>query len=226
MALPPRILQRYREEIEKVLELDYESFWALVSALKDAPLAIIPEKLAPKLASGTHAIPQSDLENILRTLFTLCTLRDQIGLSTSEVVEDVSRVVEAASDKDRELIKDRFTELLDLDSVNIIAKSGSLMTNQERWMQGVQILTDIRPVFGAKTEDPPRAAVIAHTLKLSYFGDGEAKEFFIAIDANDLRDLSEQIERANSKAESLKSVLAIAGVPYVDDKRKVGEGGE
>ena len=155
MALPPRLLQRYREEIEKVLELDYESFWTLVSALRDAPLVIVPEKLVPELASEMNAIPQNDLESILRTLFTLCTLRDQIGASTSEVVEDVSRVAEAASAEDRELIKDRFTELLDLDSVNVIAKSGSLMTNHEHWMLGVQILTDIRPVFGAKPEAPP-----------------------------------------------------------------------
>ena len=65
--------------------------------------------------------------------------------------------------------------------------------------------------------------MIAHTLKLSYFEDGENKEFFIAMDANDLSDLMEQIQRANSKAASLKSVLAIGGVPYVDDKRKAGK---
>lgn len=223
MAIPSRILQRYQEEIEKVLALDYEPFWTLVSALRDAPLKIIPDNLVPELTPKIEAITQSDLEKIVRTLFTLCTLRDQLDSSTSEVAEDVSRVIEDASDEEHELIKDRFTELLNLDSVNIIAKSGSLMTNHERWMQTAQILTDIRPVFGPRTKDPPRAAVIAHTLKLSYFEDGENKEFFIAIDANDLHDLSEQIERANSKIESLKSVLAIAEVPYVDDKRKVGK---
>lgn len=225
MAIPRNILRRYQGEIDKVLALDYESFWALASALRDAPLKLVPDNLAPELALRVEAIPPSDLEDIVRTLLTLCTLRDQIGAPISEVAEDVSRSVEGASDEDRERIKDRFIELLDLDSLNVIAKSGSLMLNHERWMLRVQILTDIRPVFGPKPKDPPRAAVIAHTLKLTYFEDGENREYFIAMDANDLRDLSEQVERANEKTESLQSVLAAAGVPYVDDKRKLGKEG-
>lgn len=224
MALPSRILQRYQEEIEKIL--DYEPFWELTSALRDAPLKVMPENLAPELALKTKDLSQADLEAIVRALLTLCTLRDQVGAHTSEVAEDISQSLEAASPEDRERIKDRFADLLDLDSLNVIAKSGSLMTNHERWMLGVQILTDVRPVFGPKPKDPPRAAVIAHTLKLSYFAEGESKEFFIAMDTNDLQDLLEKIDRANSKAESLKAVLAAAEVPSVDDKRKAEEGGE
>ncbi len=224
MAIPRNILRRYREEIDKVLALDYETFWSLASALRDAPLRIVPDNLVPELASSVESLSQSDLEDIVRALLTLCTLREEVSASTSEVAEDVSRVAEDVSKEDRERIKDRFAHLLDLDSLNVIAKSGSLMINHERWMLGVQILTDIRPVFGPRPEDLPKAAVIAHTLKLRYFESGENREYFIAMDANDLRDLLEQVKRANEKAESLQSVLAAAGVPYVDDKQKMGKG--
>lgn len=221
MALPATILRRYREEVETVLALDYETFWALVSALGDMPRSLIPEKLAPELASEVGSVPQTDLEEILRMLFSLCTLRDRFGLSTPEVAEDVSGVLEAASDEDRERVKDRLTELLDLDRVNVIAKAGILQINHERWMQTAQILTDIRPVFGDPKESPT-AAVIVHTLKLSYFGGNEIEELFVAMDSNDLHDLSQQIDRASSKAASLRSVLDASKVHFVDDERETG----
>ncbi len=224
MALPPQIVRRYQGGIGKVLALDYESFWALISALEDAPIALVPSKLAPQLASRIGSISQGDLEEIIPTLLSLCTLRDEFGFSTSEVAEDASRAVEDASDEDRERLKDRFAQLLDLEPLNVLAKSGALLINQQRWMQRVQILTDLRPVFSPEPKDSLRAAVIVHTLKLSYFEDGEAREFFVAMDANDLRDLSKQIERAISKAESLRSVLDAAKVQFVDDESKAGEG--
>ncbi len=224
MALPPRIVRRYQEGIEKVLALDYESFWAFISALEDVPLALVPSKLAPQLASRIGSISQDDLEEIIPAVLSLCTLRDEFGFSTSEVAEDASLAVEDVSDEDRERLKDRFAQLLESEPLNVLAKSGSLLTNQQRWMQKVQILTDLRPVFETGPKTSLRAGVIVHTLKVSYFENGDAREFFVAMDANDLRDISKQIKRADSKAEVLRSVLDAAEVPYVDDESKAGEG--
>jgi hypothetical protein len=89
------------------------------------------------------------------------------------------------------------------------------MIEQPRFMRRARILTDIRPVFGA-TDDPPIAAVVVHTLRLSFFEDNESKEFFISLDAEDLRTLRDQLDRASSKAESLKEVIDKTGIDYVD----------
>jgi len=84
-------------------------------------------------------------------------------------------------------------------------------------LREVRILTDVRPVFEPSApEAAPAGAVIVHTLKISYRGDNSAKDFFVALDSEDVRQLTEQLERARSKAESLKSVLKAAEVPYID----------
>lgn len=224
MDVPQTILRRYQEEVGEILALDPESFSTLVSALKETRLTVIPSTLALELAPKVQTISQRHLEEIVTLLLSLCSLRDQFDSSTREVSESASRAIREASDEDRERIKDRLVELLSLESLNIVAKSGSLQTNQERWMRRVQILTDMRPVFGSNPKDPPKAAVIMHMLKLSYFEDGEAKDFFVAMDTNDINDLYVQLERASLKAGSLKSLLAAAQVTYVEDEYKTGEG--
>lgn len=221
MALPPRILRRYREEIEKVRALSDESVRELVSALEDAPLTVSVEALVTELVSQVDTISRGDIEEILRTLLSLCVLRDQFGLSTLEAAEAIARTTEK-SNEDRNHLRDRFVVLLGLDSLNLVAKSGALMFNQQRVFREAQILTDVRPVFGPDPEDPPTAAAIVHALKISYFENNELREFFVALDTNDVHEFSKVLDRANSKAKSLKSVLPVR---YVDTgENREGEG--
>lgn len=224
MAIPHRILRRYSEEIEKIHVLDEEPFRALVLALEEATLTVNTRTLASELAPKVSAVSQSELEEILPALLSFCLLRDQSEASTAESAEDVSHAVQA-DDEAREHTKARFIKLLNLDSLNVIAKSGSLQINRERWLLRVQLLTDIRPVFGINPENPPRAAMVAYTLKLTYLEDGAEREFFVAVESDDISDLLDQLERANSKTEGLRSVLAAAEVPYVDDGYREGKGG-
>lgn len=215
MKLPQRVLLRYQEEIEKIRVLDDATFQDLVSTFEDAPRTVNTNTLTQHVASKIKAVPQSDIEEIVPALLSLCTLRDQFDSSTSEAAEDIAREVEA-SEEDRQRLRDRLTLLLDLDLLNVVAKSTVLLINHQRFMREAQILTDIRPIFGARAEDPPTAAVLVHTLKVSYFENNEFKDFFVALDAEDVRRLRELLVRAEEKAGSLRSVLEAANVPRVD----------
>jgi hypothetical protein len=96
-----------------------------------------------------------------------------------------------------------------------------LSVENEHPLQDVRIVTDVRPVFEPDTvETAPRGAIILHQLKLTYWAHGSTntENFFITLDANDVRNLLEQLERASSKAASLKAVLESAQVPYVDSE--------
>jgi len=62
----------------------------------------------------------------------------------------------------------------------------------------------------------PAGALIVHTLKLEYKQGNEEKDFYIALDTNDVKKLREQLDRAEQKAESIKLMLNQAQVSYLD----------
>src|SRR5215210_3823930 len=102
------------------------------------------------------------------------------------------------------LVRHGLAELLDVDKFMVIARAGNLSLENEHSLTDTRVITDIRPVF--EEENPkasPRGAVIVHTLKIRYRANNEVREFFVTLDDNDVSELSEQLERASSKAESL-----------------------
>jgi hypothetical protein len=59
--------------------------------------------------------------------------------------------------------------------------------------------------------------VITHTLKISYWDDSnQNRDFYMALDAVDVRNLRASLERAEAKARSLRSILDQAEVPLVE----------
>jgi hypothetical protein len=139
-------------------------------------------------------------------------------------VEDVCDVVEEGDysigldEETKEHLKERLTKLLDNQAILVAAKARLVFIEHEHYLCYARIVTDIRPVFGLDVSRKPRAAMIAHTLKLVYHeGKGkDTKEFFVALDPSSLDRLSELIERAKAKEETLKSVLGTADVQYLD----------
>lgn len=77
-------------------------------------------------------------------------------------------------------------------------------------------MSDIRPVLSENRETTTDAAIIIHTLKIHYIQDNQHKEFFIALDTEDIVFLIDTLIRAQEKEETLKSILAAANVPYID----------
>src|SRR5207253_649802 len=92
------------------------------------------------------------------------------------------------------------------DLFGLATKVYDLSTGDERTFCHARILTDLRPVFGPNLEDGPKAMLVVHHLKLAYHGDSDKhQEFHISLDADDLETLKKIIERAETKAKSLKS---------------------
>ena len=72
--------------------------------------------------------------------------------------------------------------------------------------QRAQIITDIRPVFDSARERPV-AAVISHTLQVTYMRGGEAQSVTMTLDEADVAQLIEQATAAKRKAASLLAFL-------------------
>ena len=70
-------------------------------------------------------------------------------------------------------------------------------------------------MFGPKVTDPPVATLITHTLKLAYYQDDESKDFYLALDEDDITELEEVLSRAKTKAATLTKQLQLSKMMIV-----------
>jgi hypothetical protein len=137
--------------------------------------------------------PEYDLPRFVRILVLLASKEEHPALAA---VSDWSKA------------SDRLTELLRIDTpLGVSAKAMDVLSETERLYCRGRVVTDLRPIFSIDTESPPVSAVVLHTLRINYHV-GQRKEiaqFFVTLEADDLRNLQSVIERAIAKEESLRS---------------------
>lgn len=216
------IPSQYEDGFAKLRRLNDEQARELSAVLGEVPPTMDYSAMTSALTRKISTIPQNDMADIVFALLPLSTLQADLDTSASNVAESISQMMEGSNSEklrlpseERERFEKFLVELLNSSSLEVAGKARSLQLEDEHVFQDARIVTDIRPVFGATPKDPPGGAVIVHTLKLSYLDDSQFKDFFLAMDARDIRILRDLLERADSKAESLRTILENAGVPHV-----------
>ncbi|MCX6381767.1 MAG: hypothetical protein NT023_20210, partial [Armatimonadetes bacterium] len=111
-------------------------------------------------------------------------------------------------------------QILSVEQIDIIAKATSVLLDHERVYSNARVLTDIRPVFSSDVAIMPTAVLIVHMLKIGYHENGEHKEFYVALDTEDVRKLQETLERATTKDKSLKDLLGQTNLSYLATERQ------
>jgi hypothetical protein len=162
------------------------------------------------------------IEAILREIFTMDMTRD----GNEEISEFVDSIVQAAAEvkskefpyeeKDGKILKDRLLRIFDgRKGLDITMKAMGVVLDHHHVFFHAKILTDIRPVFNTKG-DSIDAAVIVHNLRIHYEEDSEHKDFYVALDTNDIQLLRELLDRAEAKAKCLQGLVKTSGVSYLD----------
>jgi hypothetical protein len=192
----------------------------LLRVLSDLPLSIdfdaSTKALVPKLAASHIKQP----EKLLKVLISLSVTRAHSDPPTNEFVEDV---LEAIDESDPKILagKRRFharqllRKLLSFEPLSLAAKASHLLREQAHLLASSRILTDARPVYGHDPEKKPSAMLINHTLQLTYFDNGEHKEFFIALNQKDMANLKKALDRAIAKTGSLTDVFKSSNLKIV-----------
>jgi hypothetical protein len=197
-----------------------EQFASLVAGLQNSPPIITAGKLARRVATATNLeVPIADL--LLESFVSLCDLRNDRGVSTVELTEalytalgNVKDRVLQPNDAERKALADRIEQVLDAESpLGVLTKASSLWTEHEHIFVEAHIATDMRPVFKDDLDAPLTAALIVHTLRLTYLQGSERKDFYVALDIDDIDKFRAILDRAELKAKSLNSLLATADVP-------------
>ncbi len=218
-----RIPKQFEQGIVKILNLPDGVAAALLLALQASPLSLKPKVMSLSISEKIKDLSEAEIEQIVLTLTSLYMAQASLEMSAPEFLDGLIEAIEESSSKPadftedaRSKFKQRLADLLNIDSFGTAAKAQEVLHEQQYALSQVRILTDIRPVFGKEKIESPVAAVLVHTMKLTYISEGKIREFFVAMDTSDIKILRDALERAEKKAESMKEMISKTGVSIIE----------
>lgn len=209
--------------IGELLQLPSATAKSLLAALQKEPPALFLRTLSNRVSKkiGISSPKAFELLSVIVKLFSSCK---KSGLGIGGFLDVLRETFVEAKTPGLTFTDDEWNnrktfigKLLECeDSVGVTAKALNVMVDHGRVFRDARILTDCRPVFRSNPKKPPAAAVIVHTLKISYRADHEEKEFFVALDSLDIAQLEALIKRAKIKEEALKLSLRTSKIPILE----------
>lgn len=180
-----------------------------VEASKSLPLMV------QEMSFGESKLRGIDFSDILGMLVSMHGTRQMSEVEPEIVVAalqfgiDHTDALKEIPAKARESVKSRISELMNASSPALVnmARVWDVANDHERSYSTSRILTDLRPVFFDDPHKSPLGLVVMHSLKLSYQEDFNAHEFFLTLDSDELEELSDVVQRARDKENTLKAIL-------------------
>lgn len=221
------IPSEYRRGFAALLTLREDQVQELASVLEEGQALRSRGELQLEMAAKVESIERDDLEEVIDTLISLFSLRDNMSLPTPFFVDILSDAMNESQDEtlalsdevSRESFNAKLTRFLEIGYLEVAAKAISLGYEQDHILHGdARVLTDIRPIFTSEPEEPVmRGAMVTYTLKVEYHAGSRIEETFVNMSSPQIDQLIESLERARSKAENLKAVLRdVEHVRYVE----------
>lgn len=218
-----RIPDRHKNGLLKLVGLSDNSIKRLTSAIEGLRPKLFPEDLSVEIAIKVPEVLPDDIIEIIKVLVSLLYSGFHHEIPPEELAHDVIEAMGESGIKELQLppakqesLRQRLVKLFTIESLLIVSKALTVLQSNENTFCGARIVTDVRPVFGSDPGIAPNAAVIVHSLNLNYHHDGQLKDFYIAMDTADIKTLRDVLDRADSKTQSLESILKKSGVTYLD----------
>lgn len=211
--------EELKPALAATLSLSDEAFEQFLSQLQSAPMSFSDSELSDNLAAGTKLIPPDTISSIVEMLVTFQWVPSSAGVSTDEFLNDLVEAINETDLKDSidlqpEKIRSRLASLLGAKSIAFAASARQVRRNYERTFCSAEMFTDIRPMFGNGDDNSAVAAIVVHTLKISYHERNVLKDFFVALTSDDLDTLEELIGNARDQSDQLDSVLDSANLAH------------
>jgi hypothetical protein len=204
------IPKEHQPILGKVRTMSEESLRALVSALGTSS----------EDASSIQGLSSEEAEEIEQVITELYDVRSYFDMDVPKFASEIAeglREVEFFPDNELAAFKKRLADLLTIESVNIGAKAANLKREYPSRFCTARILTDARPIYSDDPSKPPTAAMITHTLRISYHDDtSRLREVYISMDGDDIATLHQILDRAEAKAKSLEAVLGSAKLKVLE----------
>jgi len=205
------IPEHVKEGFSILIKSSRDKIESLINELSNAPKGLSPLELSDYLFKK-DVYSKNEAKEIVAVLTSLYRLKERENRSINEIAEDICIALKETSNdklKPKAEFEKVIIQLLSLKIIGATLKALSLQTEYYNTFCNARIITDVRPVFDDDIDKQIETGIIVHNLKIDYHKGGveDHKEFFVALDNNDLKKLKEQIIRAEKKEKSIKSSL-------------------
>lgn len=213
-----RIPKAHKEPLRKLAGMDAPARARLIAAIQGARAVLDPEDFIAQVKEAGGVDPSS-VGSIIWMLVSLYRAADGAPHQfAGDAVDAAKAELQDLSMNDEEwtaLTHDLETLLSCHGSLGVTAKVISVRREYGNVFCTARIMTDIRPVYGPDPSRAPLAAAIVHMLRISHHAGDSHEDFYVALDAEDLRKLRDQIDRAMKKEASLKAVIETTPVKFL-----------
>jgi len=188
-----------------------EKQWAiLISNLNKLPQCCKFDNFKEAIRSSLESSIQ-EVEKIKELIFSLYLYKNINYWSSEEIAEDITELLVESEDEDlkidkerSELFKANLNKLLSFDnSIGLSIKGTQLLDENQNIFERSRIITDIRPIFDSYKIDKIDASLVIHNLKIRFISQETDSDIYFILDQNDLKDLKEQILRAEKKEQAI-----------------------
>jgi hypothetical protein len=212
------IPERYRSGVALLAAMSNEAFDALLKAIKSGLTADNASDLVPDLGKKSEVLrKQSKLSEIIAAVASMQGIFHRAIVTPDQFAKDVAEALandapDLAKKIDSGILSARIVKLVLGKQIDITEqKIRSLQMEVERSFCCVRILTDVRAAFTVDPTEAPTGMTILNTLRIGYIDDqAEHREFYLAMDSDDLSNLRKAINRALKKSKTLEALLAKA----------------
>ncbi len=219
------IPEEYEDGIAVIKSLSDTDLNRILEALKEAKPSGDPGDIVQMLRSDLPSISETDLEKFVETLYSLYSFRAHSDVSVDQFVADLSEAttesdnpkVRTSNPADLAVLKSRFKALLTVRPFSTLSKAQGLRYDFANIFWDAKVISDIRPVWDGDVTKPPEGIVITQTLKLEYHYIGGHGEIYVCLDRDDIEALISVLERAQTKATTLKSLATAIPLKILDE---------
>jgi hypothetical protein len=190
---------------------------ALITTISQAPFSASVADFARDVYRRSGQ--ESPLVTELVWLFVVLEItraRDEQG--ASKAAEEFVASVRPLGSKDStddfwRQICDEVAQVFANQALGDVAKAHDIVFENPTVFLDARFLTDLRPVFRSDPDATPVAAVIQHTLRISYQNDAGPAAFYVTLTSDDLRRLEKALTRALRKDKTMRKFSDTAELP-------------
>lgn len=202
----------------RLANADVDVLRSIAEALRLQAPDLDPDALSAAVAYRTGGDP-GVIGPLIHALMHLALVQRWLGADVSDILDRLDfSGTEAWTEQDTGRWAERRSVLgCLLDPAGALAraaKAGELLLEQQMRFTECRILTDVRPVFDDDAERI-NAFVVFHTLSIAYDENGQNRRIGVALDASDLADLGEQVERAQRKETRVAKLLRTSDLTVI-----------
>jgi hypothetical protein len=204
-----RLSSSQRSDLVKVCEIGAARIDQITRRISSERLTLRRSKIESIIAEEVG----SELgETLGRLVFSIAGSFRRNRSTPAEFLERLDTTLTGDSKEDQRLsgwaeCRPAFQHLLETDSVRIAAKAIDISYDFERVYLAGRLLTSIRPVFDEKREELVGSTIV-QTLRVEFIApNGDQSSISIAMDADDIKQLQGECERALMKAEKARSKI-------------------